>query len=34
MNLKIKTGTFGYNNKSLISNEKFILGEMKRLIIP
>ena len=25
MNLKIKTGTVGYNNKILISNGKFIL---------
>ena len=27
MNLKIKTGTFGYNNKIFVSNEKFILGK-------
>ena len=27
MNLKIKTGTIGYNNKILISNEKFSLGK-------
>ena len=27
MNLKIKTGTVGYNNKILISDEKFILGK-------
>ena len=27
MNLKIKTGTVGYNNKILISNGKFSLGE-------
>ena len=27
MNLNIKTGTDGYNNKILISNEKFSLGE-------
>ena len=27
MNLKIKTGTVGYNNKILISNEKFSLGK-------
>ena len=32
MNLKIKTGTFGYNNKILISDEKFILAKMKWLI--
>ena len=27
MNLKITSGTVGYNNKILISNEKFILGK-------
>ena len=27
MNLKIKTGTVGYNNKILVSNEKFNLGK-------
>ena len=27
MNLKIKTGTVGYNNKILISDEKFSLGK-------
>ena len=27
MILKIKTGTVGYNNKILVSNEKFILGK-------
>ena len=27
MNLKIKTGTIGYNNKILVSDEKFSLGE-------
>ena len=27
MNLKIKTGTVGYNNKILVSNEKFSLGK-------
>ena len=27
MNLKIKTGTVGYNNKILISNEKCSLGK-------
>ena len=32
MNLKIKTGTVGYNNKILISDEKFSLGKMIRLI--
>ena len=31
MNLKIKTGTVGYNNKILVSDGKFILGKMKRL---
>ena len=33
MNLKIKTGSVGYNNKILISDEKFSLGKMKRLIL-
>ena len=32
MNLKIKTGTVGYNNKILISDGKFILGKMKKLM--
>ena len=32
MNLKIKTGTVGYNNKILISAEKFSLGKMLRLM--
>ena len=27
MNLKIKRGTVGYNNKILISDEKFSLGK-------
>ena len=27
MNLKIKTGTVGYNNKILVSNEKFSVGK-------
>ena len=27
MNLKTKTGTVGYNNKILVSDEKFILGK-------
>ena len=27
MKLKIKTGTVGYNNKILVSNGNFILGE-------
>ena len=33
MKLKIKTGTVGYNNKILVSDRKFILGKMKRLIL-
>ena len=32
MNLKIKTGTVGYNNKILVSDEKFSLGKMMRLM--
>ena len=31
MNLKIKTGTAGYNTKILISDDKFSLGKMMRL---
>ena len=31
MELKIKTGTVGYNNKILVSDEKFILGKTMRL---
>ena len=31
MNLKIKTGTLRYNNKILISDEKFSLGKTMRL---
>ena len=31
MELKIKTGTVGYNNKILISNEKFILGKNEKV---
>ena len=31
MKLKIKTGTVGYNNKILISNEKFILGKNEKV---
>ena len=27
MNLKIRSGTVGYNNKILVSNEKFSLGK-------
>ena len=33
MKLKIKTGTVGYSNKILVSDGKFILGKMKRLIL-
>ena len=33
MNLKIKTGTVGYNNKILVSDGKFNLGKTKRLIL-
>ena len=33
MNLKIKTGTVGYKNRILISDEKFSLGKMLRLIL-
>ena len=33
MNLKIRLGTVGYNNKILVSDEKFILGKMKRLVL-
>ena len=33
MTLKIKTGTVGYNNKILISDGKFILEKMMRLIL-
>ena len=32
MNLKIRSGTVGYNNKILVSDEKFNLGKMLRLI--
>ena len=31
MNLKIRSGTIGYNNKILISDGKFSLGKMLRL---
>ena len=31
MNLKIKTGTVGYNNKILISDGNFSLGKTKML---
>ena len=33
MNLKIKTGTVGYNNKILISDGNFSLGKMMRLML-
>ena len=32
MNLKRKIGTVGYNNKILVSDEKFSLGKMMRLM--
>ena len=31
MNLKIRSGTVGYNNKILVSNEKFILGKNEKV---
>ena len=31
LKLKIKTGTVGYNNKILISDEKFILGKNEKV---
>ena len=31
MELKIKSGTVGYNNKLLVSNEKFILGKNEKV---
>ena len=31
LELKIKTGTVGYNNKILVSNEKFILGKNEKV---
>ena len=36
MNLKIKTGTVGYNNKILVSDGKFILGKNEKvnLVVP
>ena len=36
MNLKIKTGTVGYNNKILVSDGKFILGKNEKvnLMVP
>ena len=32
MNLKIRSGTIGYNNKILVSDGKFSLGKMMRLM--
>ena len=32
MNLKIRSGTVGCNNKILVSDEKFSLGKIKRLM--
>ena len=34
MNLKIKTGTVGYNNKILVSDEKFSLGKNDKVNAP
>ena len=31
MTLKIRPGTVGYNNKILVSDEKFILGKNERV---
>ena len=31
MKLKIRSGTVGYNNKILVSNEKFILGKNEKV---
>ena len=33
MTLKIRSGTVGYNNKILVSDGKFILGKMMRIIV-
>ena len=33
MNLKIRSGTVGYNNKILVFDGKFILGKMMKLIL-
>ena len=33
MNLKIKTGTVGYNNKILVSMKNLVWGNMMRLIL-
>ena len=34
MNLKIKTGIVGYNNKILVSDGKFSLGKNQKVIAP
>ena len=36
MNLKIRSGTVGYNNKTLVSDGKFILGKNEKvnLMVP
>ena len=34
MNLKIRSGTVGYNNKILVSNEKFSLGKNNEVNVP
>ena len=34
MNLKIRSGTVGYNNKILISDEKFSLGKNDKVNAP
>ena len=31
MNLKIRSGTVGYNNKTLVSDEKFSLGKNEKV---
>ena len=33
MNLKIRSGTIGYNNKILVSDEKFSLGKNENVIL-
>ena len=34
MNLNIRSGTVGYNNKILVSNEKFSLGKNDKVNTP
>ena len=34
MNLKIRSGTVGYNNKILVSDEKFSLGKNEKVNAP